>query len=96
MRAALFQLPQDITQRIFRPDHVHTSSKDLYKTPDSNLVARIDENEILDKQQSNNVVLYLTSVRELHKRHTVTTPSSESARRLPWRLHRQEFGYNLF
>jgi hypothetical protein len=57
VRATLFQFTQNVSQNIIGPDHMNTSSKDLDKTLDGNLVRWINENEILDKQQSNNVVL---------------------------------------
>lgn len=56
MRASLFELSKDIPQFIRWPDNVDTSTKDLNKTSNRGFIFGVNEDEILDEQQSNDIV----------------------------------------
>mmetsp|Transcript_21978 Transcript_21978/g.54292 ORF Transcript_21978/g.54292 Transcript_21978/m.54292 type:complete len:232 (-) Transcript_21978:851-1546(-) len=56
MGFSLFQFGQNITKVVIGPDHVHTTTKDLNKTSNGDFIFWINENQILDKEQTNDIV----------------------------------------
>lgn len=57
MRPTLLELTENVAKLVVRPHNMYTPTEYLDKVCNTRLIFGVNENEILDKEQSNAVVL---------------------------------------